>query len=512
MSEKNTLRIIVVILLLLVLIPTAFYTAYEFSTLNAHEQMLSEMYNRQLDAILYSVNEHATAVVTNWANRLSKLYEKERAVDSAAFEKELKSLSREIRADGFSFSDSTGKGFAGPDFQSDSIIARHAFRLGRLPRYLRSGYRKLEPLFPCDSSSPHCRMLIVFAIGSSSRNTLIGVRLQEEEFIRAVIATKLRDIAGNSLILGVKLTNSNYLIFSTSETNAEGLRQKKTLWLFPNYELGIRLKGTTIDELAQSRTKRNVILILLMDSILLAGVWFIYKAIRREIELARLKSDFVSNVSHELRTPLALIRMYGETLHMGRVASEEKKQEYYATIVTETERLTRLVNNILDFSRMEAGKRQYVFSDVQLNDLLLSVMATYEFHLKGEGVTPIIELDQSLPTISADVEAVSEAIVNLIDNAVKYSRENKFLKVKTLQRNGSCVVEVHDHGIGIAAEHHGKIFDKFFRVGNSLVHNTKGSGLGLALVKHIVNAHGGRVEVESAVGKGSTFRLVFPRP
>jgi two-component system phosphate regulon sensor histidine kinase PhoR len=307
----------------------------------------------------------------------------------------------------------------------------------------------------------------------------------------------------------VKEKNSNTIIFSTGETKAEELRQQKTLWLFPNYELGIRLKGTTIDELAHSRTKRNLMLIVLMDVVLLAGAWFVYRSIRREMELVKAKSDFVSNVSHELRTPLALIRMFGETLEMGRVKSDEKKQEYYSTIVKESERLTRLINNILDFSKMEAGKKQYKFQDADINAIVSSVMHTYSFHLQNEGFTPIVELANNLPLISIDAEAVTEAVINLIDNAIKYSGDEKYLRVRTRQTDSAIAVEVEDHGVGIAEEHRKKIFDTFYRVGTALVHNTKGSGLGLSLVKHIMDAHGGRVEVESAVGKGSVFRLLF---
>ncbi len=527
MSDKNTLRNIVIILLLLVLIPTAFYTVYEFSTLNTNEQILSEMYNRQLEAILFSVNEHAWAVVNSRASSIARTLESDKTNDKQSVRQIEQNLRRELQRNleikYLIFSDSSGKNPAVIGIRSsqewsgnepariESTLVRNSARLQRLSHYMQTNYRKLEPLYFGSRSESDSQLILAFAIAEGVfRNQFVGIALDELEFIRHVVGQKLIDIAGKEFILGVIKKSTNEVVFTTEEIKPSELRQQKTLWLFPNYDLGIRLKGTTIDELAQSRTKRNLMLVLLMDVVLLAGAWFVYKSIHREMELVRLKSDFVSNVSHELRTPLALIRMYGETLEMGRVKSEEKKQEYYGTIVKESERLTRLVNNILDFSKMEAGKKQYAFSEVQLNDLVRNVMATYDFHLKDEGVAPIVELDQSLPTISADVEAVTEAIVNLIDNAVKYSRENKFLRVKTLQQNACCVVEVHDHGIGIAEEHRTKIFDKFFRVGSSLVHNTKGSGLGLALVKHIMDAHGGQVEVGSIVGKGSTFRLVFP--
>jgi two-component system phosphate regulon sensor histidine kinase PhoR len=202
--------------------------------------------------------------------------------------------------------------------------------------------------------------------------------------------------------------------------------------------------------------------------------------------------------------------MFGETLEMGRVKSEEKKQEYYNTIVKESERLTRLINNILDFSKMEAGKKQYKFENADLNTIVSNVMNTYSYHLHSEGFAPHIELANNLPMLSIDAEAVTEAIINLVDNAIKYSGEEKFLCLRTNRQGSMLAVEIEDHGVGIAEEHRKKIFDTFYRVGTALVHNTKGSGLGLALVKHIMDAHGGRVEVDSVVGTGSTFRLLFP--
>jgi two-component system phosphate regulon sensor histidine kinase PhoR len=228
------------------------------------------------------------------------------------------------------------------------------------------------------------------------------------------------------------------------------------------------------------------------------------------MDLVRMKSDFVSNVSHELRTPLALIRMFGETLEMGRVKNEEKKHEYYATIVAETERLTRLVNNILNFSRMEAGRKEYHFAPTELNDVVTDVLKTYGFHLQGEGFTPEVMLEEDLPPLRGDAESISEAVINLIDNAVKYSGESKYLRIATGMLDGSLFIVVEDHGIGIAREHQEKIFETFYRVSTGLVHTVRGTGLGLTLVKHIMEAHGGKVTVESVPGKGSRFSLLFP--
>jgi two-component system phosphate regulon sensor histidine kinase PhoR len=228
------------------------------------------------------------------------------------------------------------------------------------------------------------------------------------------------------------------------------------------------------------------------------------------MELVRLKGGFVSNVSHELRTPLALIRMFAETLSMKRVKTEEKKQEYYETILSESERLTRLINKILNFSRMDAGKKEYRFEPVMLNDVVSAVMNTYASHLQHEGFTPVVQLAENLTEISADREAVSEALINILENAVKYSTDNRYVRIATGRTDGMIYTELEDHGIGIEKHHHKKIFETFYRVSTGLTNNIKGSGLGLSLVSNIMNAHGGKIELESAPGKGSTFRLLFP--
>jgi two-component system, OmpR family, phosphate regulon sensor histidine kinase PhoR len=251
-------------------------------------------------------------------------------------------------------------------------------------------------------------------------------------------------------------------------------------------------------------------LIVLLDVVLLAGAWIVYRSIRKEMDLVRMKSDFVSNVSHELRTPLSLIRMYSETLEMGRIVSEERRQEYYSTILGETERLSRLVNNILDFSKMEAGKKQFQFDELDLNTVVSNVVKTYEFQMHSDGVTPVLDLDGAIPPVSADQEAVSQAVINLLDNAIKYGGPEKYLKLSTGTEGGFAFIEVTDRGIGIAPEHQAKIFDTFYRVSTGLVHTTKGSGLGLALVQRIMEAHRGNIRVRSAPGKGSSFRLSFP--
>jgi signal transduction histidine kinase len=228
------------------------------------------------------------------------------------------------------------------------------------------------------------------------------------------------------------------------------------------------------------------------------------------MKLAQMKSDFVSNVSHELRTPLALIRMYAETLEMGRVRTESKKQDYYRIVRQETERLTRLINNILNFSRIESGRKEYHFSNVQINNCVEKILDMYHFHIQSKGFTIETELKEALPEISADEEAICESLINLLDNAMKYSKENKKIAVRTGVENGQVYIEVEDHGIGISPDQQKLIFDKFYRVSSALVHETKGSGLGLTLVRHIAQKHGGEITVKSELKKGSKFRVTLP--
>ena len=220
--------------------------------------------------------------------------------------------------------------------------------------------------------------------------------------------------------------------------------------------------------------------------------------------------QFVANASHELRTPLALIRLYAETLELGRITTQEKKQQYYRIIRKESERLTALINNILDFSRIEAGRKEYEFRETNIAELVHNTLDSYRYQIEQQGFAFEESIDSNLPPVRVDREAIARALVNLVNNALKYSTDEKFLGVKLYRESGVLKLEVADRGIGIARRDQSKIFEKFYRTGDPLVHNTKGSGLGLSLVRHITKAHGGEIAVESTPGKGSKFTLSLP--
>jgi len=280
--------------------------------------------------------------------------------------------------------------------------------------------------------------------------------------------------------------------------------------VFPMLILGIRPQGTTIADISHQYTRIAFMALGALSLLIGAGMIFAYRNVSSELALAKLKSDFVSNVSHELRTPLALIRLYAETLELGRISTAGKQQQYYEIIRKESERLTSLINNILDFSRIEAGKKEYSFRETDVADLVRSTLESYRFEIEQNGFEFEQKIDNNLPPLTVDREAIARSLLNLVNNAVKYSAGKKYLGVHLYRRGGNVNLEVEDHGIGIPPKEQLKIFEKFYRVGDPLVHNTKGSGLGLSLVRHIVLAHGGQVAVESAPGRGSKFIIILP--
>ena len=280
--------------------------------------------------------------------------------------------------------------------------------------------------------------------------------------------------------------------------------------VFPGLTLGIKFQGTSMEALGRTWVRRGFLTLGVLSLLLVGGLVLTYRSVSKEVALARLKSDFVSNVSHELRTPLSLIRLYAETLELGRIKGQTKVEEYYRIIRTESERLTALINNILDFSRIEAGRKEYDFRQTDLAELVSNTLDTYRGQIDEHGFTFEQSIDSSIPPVQVDQEAIARSLVNLVNNALKYSDAEKFLGVKLYRADGVLKLEVVDRGIGIARNEQSKIFEKFYRAGNPLVHNTKGSGLGLSLVRHIAHAHGGEVEVESTPGKGSKFTLTLP--
>jgi two-component system phosphate regulon sensor histidine kinase PhoR len=226
--------------------------------------------------------------------------------------------------------------------------------------------------------------------------------------------------------------------------------------------------------------------------------------------LERLRRDLVANVSHELKTPIALIRLAVETLELRRIGSPEETEKFVRLIGRETIRLNHLVDNILDFARLEAGQRVFRFTDVDLGEVVRETLDSFRLRLEDQGFALHVDVPDDVPPIRGEATAIAQCLLNLLDNAMKYSRTRKEIGVAVRSHDGEVMVSVTDRGIGIPARDQRRVFEKFVRLETGLVHDVKGAGLGLSLVDQIVRAHGGRVEVTSVPGEGSTFTLVFP--
>jgi signal transduction histidine kinase len=249
----------------------------------------------------------------------------------------------------------------------------------------------------------------------------------------------------------------------------------------------------------------------LMVGFLVISAYFIARAIRRETEVVRMQSDFVSAVSHEFRSPLTSIRQLSELLASGRVPSEERKPVYYETLVRETARLQRLVEGLLSFGRMEAGARLYRFEELEAAAVVESVVAEFRPALAAAGRSIEISGPERGCRFQADPEAITVALRNLVDNAVKYSPGCPTVWVEWSRDEGRVAIRVRDAGPGISASERRVIFRKFVRGSAAATGNVKGSGVGLAMVRHIVAAHGGEIALASTPGHGATFTMLLPR-
>ncbi len=232
--------------------------------------------------------------------------------------------------------------------------------------------------------------------------------------------------------------------------------------------------------------------------------------IRREARLSELQSDFVSKVSHELRTPLTSIRIFAETLQRKKIPPEQEGACVDA-LARESGKLTARIERLLDWGRMEAGKRVYELRPDSVEAVAKSALEAFRGSLLGQEVNVRVEIPPDLPPILADRGALTDALVNLLSNAYKYSKEPRKITLFASTENGEVRLGVRDKGIGIPRAEHRRIFEKFYRVNERLSRQAGGTGLGLAIVWHIARGHKGYVEVESEVGKGSTFTIVLPR-
>ena len=364
-----------------------------------------------------------------------------------------------------------------------------------------------EPGLYVDEREPLNRVILRPVIDPSMHVVgAVGVVLDESRSRLAMlsIATKAvrkRD-ADMSVLLGKDIPRTS---------GKRELISQPLGFVFTNWRAAIKDPCMTPEEVAAAEFRHNAMWTGGAFIILLGAIALSIGAVMRQTRLSQMKSDFVSNVSHELRTPLSSIRVFGEYMRLGRVTQSDKVREYGEYIEAESRRLTALINNILDFSKIESSEKQYRFCDVDVTDLVERTVAAFTVPLRDQDLAITFHPPATPPPLlRVDKDALGQALVNLLDNAIKYSNGNKEIDVSVTSTRESVRISVRDHGLGIPAAEHKKIFEKFYRAGSGLVHDVKGSGLGLSIVQHVVQAHGGRVEVESALGQGSTFTIVLP--
>ena len=290
------------------------------------------------------------------------------------------------------------------------------------------------------------------------------------------------------------------------------------------YAWRVQITPLNVDELrAQAETERllGVLLIPVSTVIIAVGLGVVWLSVRAERRASQLKSDFIANVSHELKTPLSLIRMFAELLATGKHKGEGTGREYAGIITRESDRLAHLIDNVLDFARLERGKASYSFAEGRLQEVVERALEVCRYRLEKEKIRLRTEIASDLPLVRMDEDAMTLVLLNLVDNAAKYGGEGDGAAgvqggeggevwVKLARAPGGLTLSVRDRGPGISAEDQKRIFERFYRADNARARNVRGSGIGLSLVKHIAEAHGGRVDVDSSPGQGATFTVFVP--
>lgn len=473
------------LILALALIPALILATGEYLSMKESEAMITVTYDRQVDGILYSVNQNAWDVVTNWVTDHENRLRRGDIRPVTDRSPSLLAVLDEVDLGRLSF---VPTGF---DAQRDEFVA---------------GYRRFGSAIDSTDGS----LLIWFPVDAGTREPVMaGFRLDPRRFVETEIASALEVAGSEGLGLGIFRTADSAAVRTTRPFALADARLTRDFWLIPGYVLALSTEGDPLQEQLRARTLRSAVLLGLATFLLIYGLWYVYRSVRRESELVRLKSDFVANVSHELKTPLALIRMFAETLELGRISDEAKKKEYYRIIGQESTRLTHLIQNILTFSSMEAGKKTYTFAPAQVNGVVTDVLSMYSEILAREGFTVETDLDAALPDVPIDRDALTEALLNLLDNAMKYAKNGRWIAVRTRSEPDGFRIEIADHGPGVPLEDRERIFDTFYRSGGTLIHDAKGTGLGLSLVARIVAAHGGRISVEDEPPRGARFILRF---
>jgi len=335
------------------------------------------------------------------------------------------------------------------------------------------------------------------------------------EVLRARLIGQLPEAASASRVLTVLDEAGRPLITPTEGAPRDWRRPfvaREVSELLPRWEAAVYLADPN---LIRSRANLTagilwaLVLIFLLS--ILAGGTLVLRTLRSEMEMARQKTTFVTNVSHELKTPLTSIRMFAEMLKEGRQPDPRRRGEYLELMVSETDRLTRLINNVLDFSKLERGQKQYTRKLLELNRLAQDLVHSQRLRLEHNGFKVAFQAASEPVFIRADEEAVKQAALNLLSNAEKYSETVREVEVEVASQGGQAFLRVKDRGVGISPAQAKKLFQEFYRADTSLTSRTKGTGLGLSIARRLVRDQGGDISYAPRPGGGSVFEIRLPR-
>jgi two-component system, OmpR family, phosphate regulon sensor histidine kinase PhoR len=528
--QKRPINKIVLVIILALFVPILTYTVYQFVESDENEQLIKTIYDRQLESILISVNQYSWDIFNNWQSEMTgfavsdvenfiQLHFQPKIANIVKDQQIVAGALLRLSEEYFiiAYEDSARQTIPPRRIliqQVNNIIGESSGEIERSIHLANNKY--IKPIARHWGYAASEYTLLIFPILNPSfqqKGTIFGGLLIDNlQFIQEIVARRFAAMTEGEFNFAVQKKNErDYLYYSTDDKPSEPFEVRTDMWILPNLELKIKMAGTTLERLSQARSRKNLVLLAIVNIVFITGLVYVVHNVNKEMEIAKIKSNLVANVSHEIRTPVALIRMYAETLEMGRITDESKKTKYYKTILAETVRLSQLINNMLDFSKIESRKKEYCLSPGNLGSLTLQALDMYQHNFEQKDFTVTVEIEPRLGDVNMDREAVTQALVNLLDNAMKYSSDDKYIGITLKEQDAQIVLSVTDRGIGIPHDEFKKIFQKFYRVGDSLVHNTKGSGLGLSLVEHIMNVHNGRVELSSIIGHGSTFSLIFPK-
>lgn len=370
-----------------------------------------------------------------------------------------------------------------------------------------------------DEADPANRVVYRFVTGADGNAIgLVGFVLDtdrfEGEYLPRVIEERLDLLAGgvpDNLIVRVSDPGGRVVAATHDGAGQADVLAARFDFVFRDWELSARSRHTAAARILESNAFSSWALTVTMSVSVIVGVLLTWRAAGRERRLSRIRNAFVANVSHELRTPLASIAVFGEFLRCGRVTSPEKIVEYGGHIEHESNRLRHLIDNVLDFARIESAAVEYRREDAAVEDSVGAAVSAVDARRERDGFTILVTCpDTLLPAVRIDEEAMTRVFVNLLDNAMKYSGRSRRIRVDLSCRDEGVAVAVTDFGMGVAPEEQERIFDRFYRTTAPADDGVAGTGLGLAIVRQVVQAHGGRVEVDSRPGRGATFTVVIP--